>query len=480
MKISVENFKAINSLIDFDLEPIVVLSGTNSGGKTSLIQLIMLLKQTLESVVSNAPLILNKPYISLGKFKDIIFNRNTSNKLTIGLYLDKKEIRRYRLILKKIAKEDAEGLSINMEFSFSSNKIYIQTFYVAWAFKEFTLWIDFTRIRSNKYKLSTNSIAFFTDEFNQLRKSYYDKEIIQFREYETKVEFIKMFPYFFRISNGLESISPLGNEYILLLLNQIFSSISYIGPLRDEPHSYYFNDDDSQLKIGNKGEFAAHILAQNAKNEYAYYKIKEFTDKGIIYDQTEESLEKAVKYWICDVFGMANNIKAIKLQNEEMYRIEVTNNFGIKTPITQVGFGISQIFPIVVEGLRAKRGSTLILEQPEIHLHPKVQSLLFDFLYSLTLQGKRVIIETHSDHFITRLRRRVAEDMENKVVQQINLTFIEREGNINNYKKLDLSEIGTLSYWPKDFFDQADEEVRAIVKAQGRKRRQVYEEVKKQ
>ena len=88
----------------------------------------------------------------------------------------------------------------------------------------------------------------------------------------------------------------------------------------------------------------------------------------------------------------------------ESYAIVLKNDADIETTIKHVGFGISQVLPIIVEGLLMDTDGTLILEQPEIHLHPKVQSLLFDFLYSLVIQGKNVIIETHSDHFITRMR----------------------------------------------------------------------------
>ena len=68
--------------------------------------------------------------------------------------------------------------------------------------------------------------------------------------------------------------------------------------------------------------------------------------------------------------------------------------------IADVGFGVSQLLPILVLGLRSDESAILMLEQPEIHLHPKSQANLADFLLTLIEQGKRVIVETHSDHFM--------------------------------------------------------------------------------
>jgi predicted ATPase len=136
-----------------------------------------------------------------------------------------------------------------------------------------------------------------------------------------------------------------------------------------------------------------------------------------------------------------------------------------------VGFGISQILPIIVEGLRMPKKGLLILEQPEIHLHPKVQSMLFDFIYSMSLTGKRFLIETHSDHFITRMRRRVAEN-NSDLSEKINLVFVEQRETEHFFRKLDLNEMGTfINYFPDDFVEQTEKEYRAIVMAQALKRK---------
>ena len=144
---------------------------------------------------------------------------------------------------------------------------------------------------------------------------------------------------------------------------------------------------------------------------------------------------------------------------------------GITSTIKHVGFGISQILPIIVEGLRINENETFVLEQPELHLHPKVQSNLTDFLISLVEQGKKVIIETHSDHLITRLRRRIAEDKNNQLDDKVLLTFVEVGKNDVLFRNIAIDDFGVIELpYPEEFIERNDNELKAILKAQMNKR----------
>ena len=242
-----------------------------------------------------------------------------------------------------------------------------------------------------------------------------------------------------------------------------------MGPLRDEPREFYYQDDDFVDSIGTKGENAAFILAKHAEDIIKYRRLSE---DGKFTSEVSGNLIQAVNYWLCDVFGLAKSITVKRAKaNRNMYTIELKNNFGNMIPITHVGFGVSQVFPILVEGLRQYSGNQLIiLEQPEIHLHPKVQAALFDFVNSSN-GNISFLIETHSDHFINRLRRRVAECVNEAVISDINLTFVNRDFNNVSYEELAINEVGSFDYWPEGFFDQYDEDLRAIVLAQSLKRK---------
>lgn len=487
VKISVKQFKTISILDEFEIKPLTVISGENSGGKTSLIQLLLLFKQTLEQPSLDFPLVLNKPYVSLGKYKDIVYGRDNNQLFEVTFSFNRDDIKNALLQAARVlGYGPLKEILLNIKFSFSSGRIYVQYYYLEYDFiKGKKVWLKLERKRSTKYSISCNNPSFFEDTYIKIRRrhvqdiesemsDYFAKGLVQ---WETNVDFNRMFPdRIKKLYNDQpdEGFSSLANHHIQRLLNRYFSNMSYIGPLRDEPRNYYLNDDETSVEIGNKGENAIHILASPAKKDIAYNKIRSSDEEGILFEGDTGSLEDCVRYWLCGVFQLAKNLKVNKLENQSIYRVDITNNLGLKIPITHVGFGISQILPIIVEGLRLKPGSTLILEQPEIHLHPKVQSLLFDFLYSLTLLRKKIIIETHSDHFITRLRRRVAEDSDNQLAKEVRLIFVENESNSTNYNVLDLTDLGTLKYWPKNFFDQLGLDLKAIIKAQGRKRKNAY------
>ncbi|KKN07064.1 hypothetical protein LCGC14_1070880, partial [marine sediment metagenome] len=135
----------------------------------------------------------------------------------------------------------------------------------------------------------------------------------------------------------------------------------------------------------------------------------------------------------------------------------------ISINIADSGFGTSQIFPIILEGLRMEMGDTLILEQPEIHLHPKMQMQMADFFVALVKSKKRVLVETHSDHIIYRLVRRIIEDKIDPDL--IKIYFIKPTEDGSTYEEIKIDKIKGIIKWPKDFFDQGASEQEKIIKA---------------
>ncbi len=139
--------------------------------------------------------------------------------------------------------------------------------------------------------------------------------------------------------------------------------------------------------------------------------------------------------------------------------------------IADVGFGVSQIFPIVLEGLRMPKGNTLLLEQPEIHLHPNLQMQMADYFISLALSNKKVIVETHSDHIINRLVRRIVEDEQFNLKELIGIYFIKPTENGSVYEEICIDDKRGIINWPIDFFDQTATEQEKILQAGLKKRK---------
>ncbi len=112
---------------------------------------------------------------------------------------------------------------------------------------------------------------------------------------------------------------------------------------------------------------------------------------------------------------------------------------------------MSQVLPVLVLCYYAPQGSTIILEQPEIHLHPAVQSVLADvFIDVIKNRNIQLIIESHSEHLLRRLQRRVAEEV--LTPQQTALYFCDIQAGASHLNQLDLDMFGNIRNWPKDFF----------------------------
>ena len=111
-----------------------------------------------------------------------------------------------------------------------------------------------------------------------------------------------------------------------------------------------------------------------------------------------------------------------------------------------------------------RTGSTIILEQPEIHLHPAVQAGLADVLIdAYKRRGVQIIVESHSEHLLTRLQRRIAE--EQLANDDVGLFFCEDRGSCSSITELQVDPYGNISNWPNDFFGDEFGEVAAMTLA---------------
>ena len=169
----------------------------------------------------------------------------------------------------------------------------------------------------------------------------------------------------------------------------------------------------------------------------------------------------------------------VKIENKIIYlNLSASSYDSTEVGIADVGFGVSQIFPIIFEGLRMNTGNTLLLEQPEIHLHPNLQMQLSDYFISLALSGKSVIAETHSDHIINRLVRRIVEDDKYNLKNMIGIYFIKSTKDGSVYEEVNIDEMKGITNWPVDFFDQTANEQLKIMQA-GIKKRKNHQTKKK-
>lgn len=276
-------------------------------------------------------------------------------------------------------------------------------------------------------------------------------------------------------SSSVEIESPKGVTPTVEYLKEFFKlGIRYLGPLRDSPRPVYQLEAlESTTDVGYRGEHTAAVLDLNKTRHVTYYappsdNLSE--DYALKAKRRRASLHDAVVSWLV-YLGVANEVETM---DAGVYgnRLQVsTDPEGQLHDLTNVGVGVSQVLPIVVMSLLAAPGSLLILEQPELHLHPKVQARLADFFLSLALQNKQTLLETHSEYLIDRLRLRIALSDSDKVKSLVNILFSEKKGKTSVLVPVEISEYGAITNWPRDFFEQSQHEIGNIIKAASEKRK---------
>jgi predicted ATPase len=134
--------------------------------------------------------------------------------------------------------------------------------------------------------------------------------------------------------------------------------------------------------------------------------------------------------------------------------------------LTSVGVGVSQLVPVVVACLTARPESLVLLEQPELHLHPALQQGLADFLLRCSEADRQLIVETHSDHLISRLRYRIAADTTDGLLDRIAFLHVEKDSTgRTSFTSVKPNQFGGFDDWPAGFFDQSAEESKRILNA---------------
>ena len=248
-------------------------------------------------------------------------------------------------------------------------------------------------------------------------------------------------------------LSPFSN-----LQEELEDNLEYLGPLRERPQRAYLHSGNPMTEIGESGQYAAQILWIEKDNKVQYL-------PALGEEPKEVTLMEAVN----DVFKNLGMFQSVDIKSEKSIIYQILFRLGGPrarnvVTIADVGFGVSQLLPILVLGLRSDKSSLLLLEQPEIHLHPKLQANLADFLLTLASRERRLIIETHSDHFINRLRRRIAEDPTDTLKNKVNILFVHppKDGQGAVIEPLQIDRFGVIENWPPDFLPEAADEAEAI------------------
>ena len=231
--------------------------------------------------------------------------------------------------------------------------------------------------------------------------------------------------------------------------------IRYLGPLREAPHVLY-DPGPSKLDLGLKGEYSAAVLHSQATTEVL------MPDE---HGGERRQLGDALDYWL-KMFELADGA-----QSEDRGRMGIglsVTPLGLerRVDLTAVGVGVSQIIPVIILCLLAGPGTLVVLEQPELHLHPRLEQKLADFLLACVRSGRQLVVETHSEHLVNRLRYHIASDPTDETHDLIKLVFAERgEDGTTSYREPEINAYGGIGDdWPAGFLDLSAREAQDLVR----------------
>ncbi len=430
--LSLERFKSWKKIDSMRLAPITGLFGTNSSGKTSILQWLLLLKQTVNS--SDRHQVLNlgddKDPVRLGTLQDIVYRHDTATTISSSL---KWSLPNKLPILDPETQDETLFTGSELSFGTSVGMHDGQAF-----------------VQSMLYEFDGHKFRYATKRADAGRKTEYVLHCDSHSDFKFKRSPGRAWPlpapvkcYGFpdQVNSYFQNAGFLTD--FQLAFENLFGRLYYLGPLRDYPRRQYSSAGAHPADMGERGEKVIDaMLASRLRGD------KITRGKG----RKKLSLEQYTAHWLKEL-GLISDFKVVTVaEGSNLYQVKVR-----KTPhsewvlITDVGFGISQILPVIVLCYYVPPGSTVILEQPEIHLHPSVQSGLADiFIDAVTNRGIQLIIESHSEHLLRRLQRRIAEEV--LPPDALALYFCRYEDQASHLDRLEVDQHGNITNWPQDFF----------------------------
>ena len=396
-ELTTRNFKSWEDTGKLRFAPLTGLFGANSSGKTSILQVPLMLKQTVERPSDwNEPLYFGdeESLVNLGNFDAVIHKHK-------------------------------QDLSLNISVSWKSSTVADINKYIRFHNLKFPSHVEMLP-PSQGYRAPSEEISFSTNIARSAMNNFY---------YETDLyKFDVQQPDLFRcygLRTALTQTMEISSRFEEVFEN-LFSRILYLGPLREHPRHRYTWEGDHPKSIGQDGEKAISALLSGRVRHLPI---------------DEQILNWLQRLELIDSY----DLRPISDTNQDYEFLVKQYKGGPEVRLTDVGFGVSQVLPVLILCYYAPEGSILILEQPEAHLHPKVQTELADVLIDVVKnRNLQIILESHSEYLLSRLQRRIAE--KKIAATDTALYFCEIKDGTSEIEQLNVDEYGNIRNWPQDFF----------------------------
>lgn len=449
-QLEVRNFKAWKRL-EMPLARVTGIFGPNNAGKGSVMQLLLLLKQTKNAADRNLVLDFGGPdkLLDLGSYADAVHGRDITREMSwklewtlpqrlciddptspiAGAELAGDRLQTRCLVRALNGKRPENDLHARfMSYSFGDNEFFIES----------------VGDSTDRYRLAAARGDFAFEESPATRRPLR-------RPVKTH-----LYPDEAKSCGGSASFLSLFEAKYEKLLDRVF----YLGPLRALPKRTYAWSGYVPEHVGHSGEQTVDAILAATRNSEAHP----------VSDTSGRSFMQMIERWL-DALGLAHGFRIEEVAPGAMlYRVKASKDAaGATVDLIDCGTGVSQLLSVLVLLHYVPEGSVVLLEQPELHLHPVAQSGLADVILSASTQRRvQVILESHSERLLRRLQRRVAEGSAR--ADDVRLYHVETREGAARLADLKINQWGEIHHWPQDFFGDEMEEIASTAKASLRRK----------
>jgi len=437
-RLYLEDYRAFERA-DIKLSKINLFFGPNNAGKSAILSAINLLAQTLKSADSSVPLLLTGAFEDLGSYRDIVYRNDPEKHINITLDFDVPRLEpekspaakgRGRRTTPFVMNYYTGRLDLGFYYRPRRRKIDLNKITVA-------LPVDHVLLQTKVSERSEKQVfAYVNPEFqlSTMRRLNRALTLDHFLPSLALSPLLRMPQNYLQRAFGL--FRQLGD--FTSAASELLESIEFVGPFRSRAERVYTFSGESPTSVGVHGDKAVQVL------------MSDFLQRK----KNKRDIALKVTEWLQQA-EIAKKIQPVTLSPRH-FELRLTHfRSGEDENIADVGYGCSQILPILVAGFSRPPGSTLVIEQPELHLHPKAQAELGTFLCSLKERNLQLLVETHSEHLLLRLQSHIASghlSPDDVVVYYVDTDKKDRK---KYAKMLPIGRDGIfLEEWPEGFFPE--------------------------